>query len=140
MVSRAPLVFIGVAGLSLAAALLAPTIDAQPETIGIDDRGFVDTEARCESPSSAVAFGRTQSALVAICAVNGGYVYRGVRLRDDALLTDVATESGDGEFSAENEGVTYKFSAKELVVATGDRVLVTEPMVAYVEPSVAAEE
>jgi hypothetical protein len=137
MVFRASFVIVGVAGLALAAALLAPTVDAQ--TLQIDDRGFVDTQARCEAPSAGVAFGRTESALVAICLDNGAYEYRGVRLRDDALLTDAATETADGTFEAEQEGVTYTFSAKELVVASGDRVLHTEPMVAYVEPSSTGE-
>jgi hypothetical protein len=132
MVFRAPFVIVGVAGLALVAALLAPTVDAQ--TLQIDDRGFIDTEARCEAPSSGVAFGRTQYALVAICTENGAYEYRGVRLRDDLSLVAAATETDDGAFRAENDGVTYTFSAKELVVASGDKVLVTEPMVAYVQP------
>jgi hypothetical protein len=132
MVSKAPFVVVGIAGLTLAAALLAPTVDAQ--TIAIDDRGFVDTPARCEAPSSGAAFGRTQFALVAICANNGAYQYRGVRLRDNLSLTAAATETGDGAFKAVSDGVTYTFSAKELVVSSGDHVFVTEPMVAYVRP------
>lgn len=134
MVSRTPLLFIGVAGLCVAAALLAPTVDAQSGPVAIDDRGFIDTEARCEAPSSGVAFGRTASALVVICKGSDGYEYRGVRLQDDALLAAPAERVGTGVFSARNDGVAYTFSAKELVVAEGDRMLVTEPMVAYVEP------
>ncbi|SEH92031.1 hypothetical protein SAMN04489835_5709 [Mycolicibacterium rutilum] len=134
MVSRAALLFIGVTGLCVVAALLAPTVDAQGGAVAIDGRGFVGTEARCETASSGVAFGRTASALVVICKTGDGYQYRGVRLRDDALLTLAADRTGAGVFNAENDGVAYTFSAKELVVAEGDRVLVTEPMVAYVEP------
>lgn len=137
MVSRAPLLFVGIFVLCFAAALLAPTVDAQG--IPIDGRGFVDTQARCEAPAVAVAFGRTQSALVAICEDNGGYEYRGVRMRDDALLTATATEAGDGVFTAENDGATYTFSAKELAVSSAERVVHAEPMVAYVEPGVAAK-
>jgi hypothetical protein len=133
MVSRAPFVYVGIAGLCIAAAFLAPTVDAQ-SAIAIDDRGFVDSDARCEAPAAAVAFGRTESALVAICQKNGRYEYRGVRMRDEALLTAPAVEDGDGVFTAENEGVTYTFSAKELEVSSGDRVTHAEPMVAYVEP------
>jgi hypothetical protein len=137
MVSRAPaaLVLAAAAGISL-----APGAGAQPESLGTDDRGFIDTAARCEQPTFAVAFGRTQRSLVAICVQDGAYEYRGVRLRDEAFLTADAVAIGDGRFSAENGGVTYTFSAKELVVTVGDRVVRSEPMVAYVEPRLAAEE
>lgn len=140
MVSRAPFVFVGIAGLCIAAAFLAPTVDAQ-DAIAIDGRGFVDSEARCEAPAVAVAFGRTETALVAICEKNGGYEYRGVRMRDDALLTAPAVEDGDGGvFTVENDGATYTFSAKELSVSSGERVIHVEPMVAYVEPRVATND
>ncbi|MCV7279229.1 hypothetical protein H7J88_06165 [Mycolicibacterium flavescens] len=132
--SRTPLLFLGVAGLCVAAAVLAPTVDAQGGPVAIDDRGFVGTQARCATPSAGVAFGRTASALVVICKDSDGYEYRGLRLRDDALLTVAADRVGSGVYSARNDGVAYTFSAKELVVTEGDRVLVTEPMVAYVEP------
>lgn len=138
MVSRAPFVLVGIAGLCIAAAFLAPTVDAQ-SAIAIDDRGFVDSEARCEAPWEPVAFGRTQFALVAICARGGSHEYRGVRMSDGVVLTAAAVEDDDGVFTVEHGGATYTFSAKELVVTSGDRVLVTEPMVAYVEPRVAAE-
>ncbi|OBK75770.1 hypothetical protein A5650_01555 [Mycobacterium sp. 1164985.4] len=138
MVSRAPFVVVGIAGLCLAAAFLAPTVDAQ-SAIAIDDRGFVDSKARCEAPWQPVAFGRTQFALVAICERGGSHEYRGVRMKDGLVLTAPAIEKTDGVFTAENDGATYTFSAKELVVSADDRVLVTEPMVAYVEPRPAVD-
>jgi hypothetical protein len=122
------------------AATLSPTAAAQPEFLATDDRGFIDTAARCEDPATAVAFGRTQGSLVAICLSDGQYEYRGVRLSDDALLTGAATETDDGGFSTENGGVTYTFTAKELVVSAGWRTIRTEPMVAYVEPRSATED
>ncbi len=76
---------------------------------------------------------------MAICVQDGEYQYRGVRLSDDALLESDAVESDDGAFIAEHEGVTYTFSAKNLAIATKGKVLRTEPMVAYVEPRLAAE-
>jgi hypothetical protein len=143
MVSRTFFVVIGIVGLVVVAALLAPMIDAQTE-LSTDDRGFVGTEARCESPSVAVAFGRTQRSLVAICVEDGAYEYRGVRIRDDALLTAPAKAVGDGVFTAANEETTYRFSAKDLRVIVkdpdgDDKVIRVEPMVAYVEPRLAAE-
>jgi hypothetical protein len=84
-----------------------------------------------------VAFGRTQRSLVAICEEGPGqYDYRGVRLSDNASLTATATDAGDGEFRAKSGRATYTFSAKELVIALG-WWLRSEPMVAYVEPSLA---
>jgi len=136
MSSRARLVSV----LAIAVGVCsAPTAAAQPEPIGTDDRGFVDSAARCEQSTYAVAFGRTQRSLVAICVQDGDYEYRGVRLRDDALLTADALAIGDGRFTAESDGVTYTFSAKELVITQGERVIRSEPMVAYVEPRLAAE-
>ncbi len=135
MVSRAALLFIGVTGLCVVAALLAPTVDAQGGAVAIDGRGIRRHRSPLRDRVIRVAFGRTASALVVICKTGDGYQYRGVRLRDDALLTLAADRTGAGVFNAENDGVAYTFSAKELVVAEGgDRVLVTEPMVAYVEP------
>ncbi|WP_156425212.1 hypothetical protein [Mycobacterium sp. GA-1285] len=136
--SRAPFLVVGIGGLCVAAAFLAPTVDAQ-STIAIDAHGFVDSEARCEAPWQPTALGRTQFALVAICKRGGSYEYRGVRMSDGLVLTAPAVENNDGVFTVENEGATYTFSAKELVVTAGDRVLVTEPMVAYVEPRSAVD-
>lgn len=138
MVSMAPAALLLGAAASVC-LVTVPTVGAQPESIATDDRGFIDTAARCEEPSIAVAFGRTQRSLVAICVDGGEYKYRGVRLRDDALLEAAAVETADGEFSAETDGVTYTFSAKELLITSGDRVIRAEPMVAYVEPRLAAE-
>jgi hypothetical protein len=137
MVSTAPAVLVlgAAVGMSLAAISLMPVVGAQPAAFAIDDRGFIDTAARCEEPSIAVAFGRTQQALVAICRNGPGvYEYRGVRLSDDALLTLAAGTNADGQFVAANDGVTYTFSAKELVVTSHEEVIHREPMVAYVEP------
>ncbi|KUI48378.1 hypothetical protein AU198_20595 [Mycobacterium sp. GA-1199] len=138
MVSRAPFLVVGIGGLCVVAAFLAPTVDAQ-SAIAIDARGFVDSKARCEAPWRPAALGRTQFALVAICERGGNYEYRGVRMSDGLVLTAPAVENSDGVFTVENEGATYTFSAKELVVTAEDRVLVTEPMVAYVEPRPAVD-
>lgn len=138
MVARTPVIlFLGATTLMLAHPPLAA---AQGGSLAIDDRGFIGTDARCDDSTEAVAFGRTQRSLVAICADGSRYEYRAVRLNDEASLAVPAESTGDSEFSAANEGVTYRFSAKELVVATDDRVLRTEPMVAYVEPRQPDEE
>ncbi|WP_347687881.1 hypothetical protein [Mycobacterium sp. B14F4] len=133
--SRTASVFVGCAAVS---TLLAPAAGAQPGSI--DDRGFVDTAARCDTPTASVAFGRTEFALIAICRDSGRYEYRGVRLSDNALLSATAVETANGVFTVDNDAVTYTFSAKELAVSENGELVRADPMVAYVEPRRAAED
>lgn len=117
------------AAATICAALLlvvAPVAVGAPAS---DDRGFIDSTARCAAPSSAVMFGRTASSRVAICAESDGtYQYRGVRVRDGARLITTAEPEGEG-FTADNHGVTYTMTSDSLVVAEGGRVIREEPMV-----------
>jgi hypothetical protein len=142
MVSRTPaLLLLGAAaGVSLAVTLTPPTVGAQPESIATDDRGFIDTEVRCEAPQSTVAFGRTEQSLVAICVDPAGhYEYRGARLGDDAVLTVVAEPTVPGEFFAQKDGVTYTVTAKELVIKSDEWVR-TEPVLQFGTPPLLAVE
>ncbi len=129
-----------VAAAAVCAALLvagAPRTSAAPAT---DDRGFVDSTARCSAPDAVVAFGRTASSRVAVCVdPDGRYGYRGVRVRDGAKLVTSAEPSGDGGFVAENDGVTYSVTASSLVVAVGQRVIRDEPMIDFQKPNSPAE-
>jgi hypothetical protein len=119
---------------------LLPSAGAQPESFSTDDRGFINTAARCEKPKFAVAIGRTEQSLVAICVDGRGhYEYHGMRLRDRSVLTVPAKAMADGKFIVDNAGFTYTFSPKELVIAQGPRVIRKEAMVAYVEPRLASE-
>ena len=128
---------------ALAATLLMANLlshaGAEPESFTTDERGFIDTAARCDKWQSAVAVGRTEQSLIAICANGSGqYQYRGVRVNDNSVLDVPAESTEDGQFVAENGPFTYTFSAKELVIDKGWFVLRTEPMVAFVEPRRAA--
>jgi len=107
---------------------------AEPGSLQTDDRGFIDTVARCDTSKSTVAVGRTQHSLVAICVdPRGDYEYRGVRLEDGSELNVSGAVMQDG--NAHNADVTYLFSAKELMILKGwGWVLRKEPMVAFVEP------
>ena len=109
---------------------------AEPQSFGTDDRGFIDTAARCEKPMSAVAVGRTEQSLVAICVDgNGHYLYRGVRLKDNSVLNVPGAVMTGGRYVARNADFTYAFSAKELMIIKGwGWVVRKEPMVAYMEP------
>jgi hypothetical protein len=113
---------------------------AEPVSLHTDDRGFIDSEVRCEAPQSAVAFGRTEQSLVAICVNRDGrYEYRGARLGDDAVLTVVAEPTVPGEFFAQKDGVTYTVTAKELVIKS-DEFVRTEPMLQFGSPPLLAVE
>jgi hypothetical protein len=122
-----------------AASLLAfgmPSAAGAPDT---DGQGFVGSAARCPTPNAAVAFGKTQSARVAICKTPaGGYEYRGVRVRDGAKLVIPASRSDNGTFIADNDGVTYTVTSKYLLVSAGDQVISKESMGYFHEPEASA--
>jgi hypothetical protein len=100
-----------------------------------DDRGFIDSTARCDGTLTGIAFARTQRSLVAICADHSGnYQYRAVRLSDGAALDVPAATIDAHEFVARNDGVTYALSTKQLVITAGDTVVRREPMIDYREP------
>jgi hypothetical protein len=127
-------VYLVCAGLIIALAV-ANLAHAEPLQLQTDERGFLNTAARCDKPQFAVAVGRTQQSLVAICVDGRGhYQYHGMKLKDNSVLNVPARATADGKFIVENADFTYTFSAKELVIASGDRVLRKEPMVAYIEP------
>ncbi len=86
--------FAALAAVGWGSATAAPTADSQ---------GYIDSTARCGSASETVVFGSTSTSRVAICEIDGEYVYRGVRLRDGAKLIIPASKSGDG-YTAENDG------------------------------------
>lgn len=111
-------------------AAAAPASDAQ---------GFIDSTARCAAPSTAVAYGRTDSSRVAVCkSPDGQYQYRGVRVRDGARLITEATAEGDGEFVAENDAATYTVTAEALTITIGDDVVREETMLEFHGPAAPA--
>jgi hypothetical protein len=100
-----------------------------------DDRGFLNSSARCEGSLTAVAIARTQASLVTICTdQKGNYTYRGVRLSDGAALNVSAESTGGREFIARGDGVTYSLSTQQLVITAGDTVIRREPVIEYREP------
>ena len=100
----------------------------------VDDRGFINSPARCDGTQTATAVGRTQRSLVGICVdQNGKYQYRGVRISDGAPLELPAKTTGSG-YLADNEGVTYAVSSTQLLVTSGETVINREPMIEYRQP------
>ena len=141
MVSKAPAVLVMSAAVTvgLATMITSPTAAAQP-SYPTDDRGFIDSQVRCDAPQSAVAFSRTEQSIVAICVDQAGrYEYRGARLGDDAVLIVVAEPTVPGEFFAQKDGVTYTVTAKELVIRT-DEWMRTEPVLQFGAPPLLAVE
>lgn len=129
----------GLTALRLAAAAAAcstlAVIGLGPATAAptADDQGYVDSTARCTSPSQAVAFGSTATSRVAICESDGEYEYRGVRVSDGAKLIVPATQSTEG-YTAENDGITYWVTEDSLVVSAGREIIRDETMVDFHTP------
>jgi hypothetical protein len=103
-----------------------------PALFATDDKGFVNSNARCGGRRTAVAIGRTERSVVVICAgEDRRYEYIGVRLSDDAVLRTAAQTTPSGGFLARNAGVTYAVSETELLVTAGVAVIKREPMIEY---------
>ncbi len=123
---------IAVVACSLPMVVMAPDAAAAPS---YDGQGYVDSTARCVAPSTPVLFGSTATARIAICqSSGGGYTYRGVRVRDGARLIVAASSSGDGTFTAENDGIEYMVTPKSVVISSGSTVLREESWVDYHGP------
>ena len=118
----------------------APTTTTTPGGYPTDDRGFLNSSARCPEGQSAVALGRTQRSLVVICTTpgDGPYEYRGVRISDGATLqTDAdVTEAG---FVARTDGATYTVSPNELIVVSGGKVIYRDTWIDFRRPRYSAE-
>ncbi|HEY9266657.1 MAG TPA: hypothetical protein VIQ11_18860 [Mycobacterium sp.] len=122
------------------AALLVAAAPASVAAPAFDSQGYVDSTARCAVPDTAVVFGRTAGSRVAICSdSDGGYEYRGVRVRDGAKLIAAASRSSDGAFTVTNDGVEYMVTSSALVISVGERVIRDEPMVDFHRPGASDE-
>jgi hypothetical protein len=109
-----------------------PPASAPPALFATDDKGFVNSNARCDGAQTAAAIGRTERSFVVICAgQNGHYEYLGVRLSDDAVLRTAAETTPAHGFLARNASVTYAVSPTELVVTEGETVIKQEPMLEF---------
>lgn len=105
-----------------------PMAAAKPAFV-VDGRGYVNTPARCDAAQTPVFAGRTPLSLIAICqGKNGGYEYRGMRLRDGALLKLPAAKLGNGCFGASTPDITYTVSERKLLLTAKLRVVRDESM------------
>lgn len=117
-----------------AAALLAtapPAASVPPS----DSQGYVDSTARCAAPATVVVFGSTSGSRVAICRDSDGDLeYRGVRVRDGARLIAPASQSADGAFTAERDGIEYMVTSDALVISADEKVIRDEEMLDFHRP------
>lgn len=109
-------------------AVAPPTV----EKSDVDNRGFVDSKARCDSGDNAVVTARTARAAIVICRDRGGdYEYRGERLADGAYLELDDVRPIAAGFEARNVDTTYRLSPTELVVLSGETLQSRDAMVSY---------
>lgn len=112
----------------------ATTTSARPDKpqFPSDERGYLDSAARCDDGQTLMMFGRTSRSLVAVCVGPDAQLeYRGVRLSDQAGLTMAATRAADGAIVATNDAVTYSISPQVLLVSEDDTVLYRDPWLEY---------
>ena len=111
---------------------VAPQPEPEPAVLAIDDRGFVDTSARCDPRQEAVAIARTERSAMVVCrGADGAYEYSGMRLHDGAALQLDDVRVIPTGFEARNDNTTYRLSATELVVITGENLLSRDAIVEY---------
>lgn len=116
-----------------------PTAGAKP-IFSTDSRGFVNTPARCDGPQTPVFAGRTPLSLIAICQdKRGGFEYRGMRVRDGALLRLPARQLSNGCFGASTKDITYTVSERKLLLTAGLRVVRDEVMLEVADFAVPEE-
>src|SRR4029078_4072170 len=122
--------------LTLFVANLLSNARAEPGALQTDDRGFIDMAARCDATKSAVALGRTEQSIVAICVDgNGHYEYRGMRVKDDYALHVPGAVMVGGKYVARNTDFSYILSETEMTILQGGGWRIRkEPMVAFIEP------
>lgn len=89
-----------------------------------DSQGYVDSTARCPSPSTVVVFGSTSSSRIAICkSPDGTLQYRGVRVVDGAKLILPAQQPSTGVYTATNDGIKYSVTSTSLTVSSAGKTV-----------------
>lgn len=123
------------AAVAACSALLAFGDFAATAAPASDSQGYVDSTARCASPSTLVMFGSTSSSRVAICkSPDGTFQYRGVRVVDGAKLILPARQSSTGGYSAANDGINYSVSSSALTVTSAGKTVRDESWIDFHGP------
>jgi hypothetical protein len=127
---------VAAAAVSAAVAVGVPLAMAAPTAVPPSDTaGYLDSTARCGDPDSAIVFGSTKTARVAICkTAAGAYEYRGVRVSDGARLVAAAEQTSADTFVINNDGVTYTVTPTALSVTANGDTFRTETWTDYHSP------
>jgi hypothetical protein len=138
---RKPGLIAAAAAISALIAVSLPLALATPTAVPpADSQGYLDSTARCTKPDTAVVFGTTETARVAICETPGGeFEYRGVRVRDGARLIVTASRTSADAYVASNDGVTYTVTAKTLSVSADGNTVRTESWTNFNNPQSPAD-
>lgn len=130
---RASLLAVAVAACSALLAFGDFEATAAPAS---DSQGYVDSTARCASPSTLVLFGSTSSSRVAICkSPDGTFQYRGVRVVDGARLILPARQSSTGAYTAAIDGISYSVTSSSLTVTSAGKTVRDESWVDFHGPT-----
>ncbi|WP_306362982.1 serine/threonine-protein kinase [Nocardia sp. CC227C] len=113
----------------------APTAPPLGPVSGTDGQGFVDAGGpRCNADDPAHAVGHTAASRLVVCRTGvGRYYYKGVRIRDGAVIElDDPVPSADG-FTATNpaDGTRYEIGPGALTIVRNGEVLANEAMIEY---------
>ena len=102
--------------------------EAEPEPVKTPPARLV--ELYCQS-GTLVAWGQTSKHVLSICADHGQLYYRGESKKSGNVIVLEAERTGKDAYSARNPddaSTTYQFSAKQLLVTSGKKVLVKDPV------------
>jgi hypothetical protein len=125
------------AATSAAVAIGVPLAMAAPTAVPPSDTGgYLDSTARCTAPDTAVLFGSTKTARVAICkTAAGAYQYRGVRVSDGAKLIAAAEQTSANSYVVNNDGVKYTLTPTALSVTLNGDTFRTETWTDFHAPA-----
>ena len=128
------------AAASAAVAIGVPLAMAAPTAVPPSDTGgYLDSTARCTAPDTAVLFGTTKTARVAICkTAAGAYEYHGVRVSDGAKLIAAAEQTSADTYVVNNDGVKYTITPTALSVTANGNTFRTETWTDFHAPAAPA--
>lgn len=109
------------------------TTTPRQQYAGMDNLGFRNSHARCNTDDEPAVTARTAQSQVVVCSRNNRtYYYRGVRLSDQAPSEyDGARASSNRTFTVSNGSVTYTVSPTALIITDSGTVIANEPMLDY---------
>ncbi|MFT4127499.1 MAG: hypothetical protein QM662_14875 [Gordonia sp. (in: high G+C Gram-positive bacteria)] len=106
------------------------SVQSRPTVSGTDSQGFLSSSARCDSPDTAVAVGRTNRSQVVICRSGVGSLYYMGAADGNSLRVTTVQDNGSS-YTAINGNYTYTVSPGSLVITQSGSVIGNETMQDY---------